>query len=116
MRKYELIYIIDARLSPEDKKKIDAQVKDSIQKASGKIVNSFVWIEKQRMSFPINKVEDGTYTMMNLEIGADGLAQLRRDLKLNETILRSLVVLVKGGEFKPMPKPEPKPAPQMGAF
>ena len=67
MNKYELVYIIDAHASQPSKEEISKQVVDAATKSEVKMVNSQVWLEKHRMSFPINKLWEGTYYMLNLE-------------------------------------------------
>ena len=94
MNKYELVYIVDAHLAPEAKEDINKQVIDAITKADGKIINSAVWFERQRISFPINKVQDGTYYLINWEGENAASTKIRQPLRLNERILRYLVINV----------------------
>ena len=94
MNKYELIYMVDARNSDAEKAEIAKLVADMIAKAGSKIENSAVWFEKQRMSFPINKVWEATYYLLNVEGKASEMAKLRRELQINERILRFLIIRV----------------------
>lgn len=94
MNKYEMIYIVDARLSDGEKGEVGKLVADMIAKAGGKILNSAVWFERQRMSFPINKAWEGTYYLLNVEGKATEMAKLRRELQINERVLRFLIIRV----------------------
>ena len=47
---------------------------------------------KQRLAYPINKKEEGIYAVINLECGADTVAELDRVLNLNETVMRTKVL------------------------
>ena len=92
MNKYELVYIIDAHTSTVAKEEIAKQVVDTAAKFEVKVVNSQIWLEKHKMSFPINKIWEGTYYMLNLEAKADAVNKMQGLLRLNEQILRFLTV------------------------
>ena len=94
MNKYELVYIVDAHLAQEAKDEINKQVVDAVAKVEGRVINSNVWFERQRISFPINKVQDGTYYLINWEGENAASTKIRQPLRLNERILRYLVINV----------------------
>ena len=74
---------------------IAKQVSDAAAKTSVKIVNSQVWLERHRMSFPIGKVWEGTYYLLNLEAPTTAVNKMQALLKLNEQVLRFLAIAVK---------------------
>jgi len=92
MNKYELVYIVDAHAAQTVKDEIAKQVAEAAAKSNVKIVNSVVWLERHKMSFPINKIWEGAYYMVNLEAPSAALAKLHGFLRLNEQILRFLTV------------------------
>ncbi len=92
MSKYELIFILDSRLSDAEKGEVSKQVADLIAKTEGKVINSAVWIDRQRMAFPINKAPEGTYYLFNVELKRSEVARIRRELLINERILRFLII------------------------
>jgi ribosomal protein S6 len=94
MVKYELIFIVDARLSEGEKGDISKQVADLVVKCGGKVVNLAMWIDRQRFTFPMKKVWEGTYYLANIEMVGPEVAKLRRELQLNERLLRFLIVNV----------------------
>lgn len=94
MNKYEFIYMVDARLSDGEKGEVAKLVADMIAKAGGKVVNSAVWFERQRMSFPIKKTWEATYYLLNLDGKPSEMAKLRRELQINEKVLRFLIIRV----------------------
>ena len=94
MNKYELIYMVDARLSEAEKGEVAKIVADMITKAGGKIVNSAVWFERQRMSFPIGKAWEATYYLLNVDGKASEMSKLRRELQISERVLRFLIIRV----------------------
>jgi small subunit ribosomal protein S6 len=92
MNKYEMIFIVDSRFSDAEKSDASKQVTDLVVKMGGKVLNSVVWIERQRMAFPINKAAEGTYYLFNIEMSGAEIARLRRELLINERILRFLII------------------------
>ena len=94
MNKYELISIVDASLPQEQKDAIYTEVADCVTKAGGKVINSKVWLEKQKFAFRIKRVTDGTYHTINFEGPGSVVVKLRQLLGINERILRSDIAVV----------------------
>jgi small subunit ribosomal protein S6 len=92
MNTYELVYIVDAHAPQSAKDEIAKQVNEALVKSSIKVTNSQIWLERQKMSFPINKIWEGTYYMLNLEAPTGSLTKLQGLLRINEQILRFLTV------------------------
>jgi len=94
MNKYELVYIVDAHAPQNIKDEIAKQVADSLAKIEIKVVNSQMWLDRHKMSFPIQKIVEGTYYLLNLEAKSSNVAKLQGILRMNEQILRFLTVKV----------------------
>ena len=92
MRKYELVSIIDATLPQEEREKINKEAAEAITRSGGKVINSKVWLEKQKFTFRIKKVNEGTYYLTNFEIGASVISDIQQRLRLNERILRFAII------------------------
>ena len=92
MNKYELVYIVDAHAAQGTKDEIAKQVADALAKSEIKLVNSQMWLDRHKMSFPIQKIAEGTYYLVNLEAKTSSIAKLQTLLRLNEQILRFLTV------------------------
>ena len=61
MNKYELVYIVDAHAAQGTKDEIAKQVADSVAKAEIKLVSSQMWLDRHKMSFPIQKIGEGNF-------------------------------------------------------
>lgn len=92
MSKYEIVFILDARLSDGEKTEISKMVTDLVAKVGGKVINCAVWFERQKMAFSLKKAWEGTYYLMNAELPAPAVAQFRKELLINERVLRFLIV------------------------
>lgn len=92
IKKYELIAIVDAKLSNEEKEGIRKEAVDIVVKGGGKVINSQVWLEKHKLTFRIKKCGDGTYYLVNFEADNQAAEKIRSNLRLNEKILRYAVI------------------------
>ena len=92
MNTYEFVYIVDAHATQAVKEEITKQVNEALAKSNIKVINSQIWLERHRMSFPINKVSEGTYTMVVIEAQPAALAKLSGLLRINEQILRFMTI------------------------
>ena len=92
MNRYELVYIVDAHLPVQEKEDLTRLMQEGIQKLEGKIINSSVWLEKQRFSFPMKKVLEGSYYLVNFDAPTAAVAKFRQNLRLNERVLRHLII------------------------
>ena len=94
MDKYELVVIVDATIAQEEKESVIKSTAEAISKLDGKVINSQVWLDKHRFAFKIKKCLEGTYYLVNFEGVRSAIAQIRQALRLNEKILRSLIIRV----------------------
>lgn len=94
LRKYELMIIVDAKLANEERETLRREAAEIVTKAGGKVLNSQVWLEKQKFSFSIKKCAEGTYYLINFEGEGAAIGLIRSNLKLNERILRFAVTKV----------------------
>jgi len=109
MRKYELVVIVDVKLTSETKETVRKEVTDLVNKHGGKVINSQIWLEKHKFTFEIKKCNEGTYYIINFEGGSEVVEKIRPALKLNEKILRFIFIKV---ESKSEPKAAPKATPE----
>lgn len=94
MRKYELVVIVDAKLSNEEKEDIRREAAEIVNKGGGKVINSQVWLDKHKFAFRIKKRHEGTYYLIKFESRGSALDPIRSALKLNERILRFVTTRV----------------------
>jgi len=91
VKKYELMIIVDARLSQDDKNAVFKEAVDTVAKNGGKIINSQVWLEKHRLTFDIKKCKEGTYYLINYEADGSVNEKARATLRINERVLRYVI-------------------------
>ena len=91
-KKLELMLIVDANLNNDDKQSIYKEATEAVKKAGGKILNSQVWMEKHKLTFPIRKCREGSYYCINFEGGGDVNEKIHSNVILNERILRFVII------------------------
>jgi small subunit ribosomal protein S6 len=87
MRHYETLYIVNPQLDDENYKALVDKFRDLIEKEKGVIVKLEEW-GKQRLAYLVKKFDQGSYVLMDYCGGAGVTAELERDLKLDDRILK----------------------------
>ena len=107
MKNYEMIVIYDPLMADEA---IEAEIKktdEMIQKLAGKITSVDKW-GRRKLAYDIKKKREGVYAIINFQGSSKVVSELDRTLKIQEPVLRHMIVR----QELPLPKPkeEPKPA------
>ena len=92
MNKYELMSIVNSQLTTEEKEVIYKQATDCVIKGGGKIINAQVWLDKHKLAFAIKRCTEATFYLINFESAATTMGNIRELLRLNESILRYLII------------------------
>ena len=90
-RKYEIGFIINPESSEEEIKKFIDAIVETIKKANGTIENIDEW-GRRPMAYSIGRHNEGIYTFINAELPGTDFFDIERRLKLNEKILRFLIL------------------------
>jgi len=91
MRNYELVFIANPELEEDDLAAVVEKVKNLVERNGGKITQAKSW-GLRRLAYPIKDEREGQYVLVHLELEPQEIAELERNLGLNEQILRHLVV------------------------
>ena len=91
MHNYELMVILD----PETEERTVAPSLDAffevIRKDGGSIDNVDIW-GKRRLAYEIQKKTEGIYAVVNFTSSPDATAELDRQLRLSEAVMRTKVM------------------------
>ncbi len=103
---YEVTYILRPHI---DETEFDVRIDGITErlKASGGEVISVEKIGKRRLAYEIDDVREGFYVILNFKSNAEQAKELERQLRLNEDVMRALLVRLD----KPAPVPVPQPPP-----
>jgi len=87
------MFILDSNRYARDPAGVPRKIDDLIKKLGGEVLVSRLWNE-QKLAYPINGHSKGTYWLTYFRAGTEAIAELKHQTKLNENVLRSLVLLI----------------------
>jgi small subunit ribosomal protein S6 len=91
LRHYEIMVILDPNLEERTVAPSIDQYLNVIRNAGGSVEKLDVW-GRRRLSYEINKKAEGIYAVIDLQATPEAVAELDRQLRLNELVLRTKVI------------------------
>ena len=91
MIKYESMYILKPDMEEEKKDALVKRFSDIVEKSGGKMEKIEEW-GKKRLAYPIQYLNDGYYVLMTFEADPTLPAELERNYKISDDVLRYMVV------------------------
>jgi small subunit ribosomal protein S6 len=104
-KNYELLYIVHPDLEGTTDKVVE-KVAGFITKNGGKITASEDW-GKRKLAYPIAHNDLGVYELVNFELETTKLAEVERELRIAEEVMRSMIVAIP--EISPVTAAKKKP-------
>jgi small subunit ribosomal protein S6 len=95
LRHYEIMVILDASLEERTVAPSLDTYLNVIRTAGGSVEKLDVW-GRRRLSFEINKKAEGIYAVIDLQATPAAVAELDRQLRLNESVLRKSARTIPG--------------------
>lgn len=127
MRTYELVFVVDPRVSDEDVVAMTQEYKQMIAAGGSQIAKEESW-GRRKLAYPIEKLNEGKYVFLGIESegGKTSLPEVEHRMRQNDKILRYLTVrtdedLKRAAGRHRIPAPSPaegtaeQPAAQEGA-
>lgn len=91
MIKYESMYILKPDMEEEKKDALVKRFSDIVEKSGGKVEKIDEW-GKKRLAYPIQYINDGYYVLMTFEADPALPAELERNYKIADDVLRYIVI------------------------
>ncbi|MCF8130053.1 MAG: 30S ribosomal protein S6 [Deltaproteobacteria bacterium] len=108
MRYYETLYIINPNLADEDYRAVVAKFTDVVEKNQGVVIKVDEW-GKKTLAYDIKKFDKGFYVLLQF-CGEAGLtAELKREMSLDDRILKYQTIKLSDNADLEKLKPEPDP-------
>ena len=108
MRYYETLYIINPNLADEDYRVVVAKFTDVVEKNGGVVTKVDEW-GKKTLAYDIKKFDKGFYVLLQF-CGEAGLtAELKRELGLDDRVLKYQTIKLSDNADLEKLKPEPVP-------
>ncbi|NLW03214.1 MAG: 30S ribosomal protein S6 [Clostridiaceae bacterium] len=90
MRKYECVYVISSNLEEEQIKALIERFNNLVSQY-GELESVEEWGRK-KLAYEVQKQKEGYYVLMNFSSNPDFPAELERNFKITEEILKYMVV------------------------
>lgn len=90
---YECMVIYDSNKYAQDPNKVGGQIGALVTKLGGEVLVSRLWND-QKLAYPIDGHKKGTYWLTYFRLDGTKLVEFNRDLRINETVVRSLTLHV----------------------
>ena len=91
MRHYEIMVILDSSLEERTVAPSLDTYLNVIRTSGGSVEKLDVW-GRRRLAYEINKKTEGIYAVIDLQAEPQAVAELDRQLRLNESVLRTKVI------------------------
>ena len=91
MRHYEMMIILDPSLEENTVQPSLEQFLTVVTAGGGSVDKVDVW-GRRRLAYEIDKRSEGIYAVIDMNAGPDSVAELDRQLGLNEAVLRTKVM------------------------
>jgi small subunit ribosomal protein S6 len=91
MRAYELTFIVRPDLSDDNVTNAVNQVQQVVTDQGNELQRVDHW-GRRRLAYPINDHREGHYILLEVSLDPDTIDEIERSLKLNDAILRYLLV------------------------
>ena len=91
MRNYEGVFILNPDLAVDAAKNAVSQVQELVSKNGGRVDGLQEW-GKRRLAYKIGKKQEGNYLVLNFQMDSQQTKKLEQSLRLNDQILRYLLV------------------------
>ena len=95
---YELVVVYSDQLKDEEAERLTATIEKQITDSGGEITEKDVWGKKQ-LAYKINKRSYGYYVVLNFTAPQPLIAELNRQFKINDSVIRNSIV--KKDKFAP---------------
>ena len=92
MQKYELLYIVPAKYTEDELKKLTGKVGEIVAKTGGAVTETIV-LGKRKLAYPIQHVRYGYYVLVHLDAEKDVVEKLNRTLRLTTELRRHLIIV-----------------------
>jgi len=90
---YEGMFILEPNRFGHDPEAVSGQIPAMIEKLGGEMLVSRLW-EERRLAFPIKGQRKGAYWLTYFRLDGSRLAELRRQCRITEDILRVLFLKI----------------------
>lgn len=93
LRRYELVYILQPEATEEERAKIDERVLNALEKGGAHVLKREEW-GKRKLAYEVKKHNKGYYIYIVYAAQAAVPAEVERQLRLSDTVLRFMTIVL----------------------
>ena len=94
MKKYELLATIKPNLDNDEADKIAAKIEENVSSLGGSVLETEK-VGRKKLAYDVQGFRDGFMIVQKMNIPADKIVEFKRNLKLNENVIRTMVTELK---------------------
>lgn len=102
LRLYELTFIARQDMTPAQVESLAQGYINTIREQGGDVTKT-EFCGLRNLAYPIKKNKKGYYVLLNVKASPETIAEIERQIKINENIIRYLTVRVEELDAKPSP-------------
>lgn len=91
MRNYELVFIVRPDLDETAFSEVVDRVRGWISESGGEVTKTDIW-GKRRLAYPIRKLNEGQYVLLETQMDPAFGRTLERNMRLLEPVMRYLLI------------------------
>jgi len=89
LKTYELLTMIKPNVDSEEVQNVVNKIGESAEALGGKVIDNEL-MGRKKLSYDIQNFRDAFMAVIRMEIPADKVAEFKRQLKLNDNIIRMM--------------------------
>ena len=93
LRAYDVLMIVDPRLTEEEVAQLSTRLQESLTALGGSVESVDNW-GKRRLAFEIRKQREGQYLLFQVQAEPASMREYERQLRLNESVCRFMTTRV----------------------
>ncbi len=105
---YEIGFLVSGKLTQEDAETFATRLTSAIQENTDGIINEGGRLKRRKLAYPVNGEANAYFGVVNFDAVGGGISTLREKLKLEQSLLRYLIVSVDPRKLTPL-RPFPYP-------
>ena len=91
MKAYELLFFVDPTITDEARAGVMKRIEVALTENGGQVDNVDNW-GKRKLTYEIDKLTEGDYTLVNFHADPTQIAELDRVLRINDAVKRHMIV------------------------